>query len=56
MSHTSKSVVKYIHLYVWGSVAVSLNEDAYYFVNLINNFSKMTQIILGSTSQEFSHL
>jgi hypothetical protein len=29
MSHTSKSVIKYIHLYIWGSVAVSLNEDAH---------------------------
>jgi hypothetical protein len=40
-SHTSKDVLDYIHLDVWGPVAISSNEGAYYFVRFIDDFLKM---------------
>jgi hypothetical protein len=39
-SHTSKGVHNYVHSNVWGLVAVSSNEGAYYFVSFIDDFSR----------------
>jgi hypothetical protein len=39
-SHTSKGVLDYVHLDVWGSVAVPSKGGAHYFVNFIYDFSR----------------
>jgi hypothetical protein len=39
-SHTSKGVLDYVYLDVWGPVAVLSNEDAHYFVSFIDDFSR----------------
>jgi hypothetical protein len=39
-SPTSKGVIDYIHLDVWGAVVVSSNGGVYYFVSFIDDFSR----------------
>jgi hypothetical protein len=39
-SHTSKGILEYVHSDVWGSVVVSSNGGAYYFVSFIDDFSR----------------
>ena len=39
-SHTSKGVLNYIHLDVWGLISVSSHSDAQYFVSFIDYYSR----------------
>jgi hypothetical protein len=40
VSHTSKGFLDYVHLDVWGPVAVPSNGGAHYFFNFIDDFSR----------------
>jgi hypothetical protein len=46
VSHTSKSVLDYVHSDVWGPVAVPSNGGAHYFVSFIDDFSRKVWCIL----------
>jgi hypothetical protein len=37
-SHTSKSVLDYVHSHVWGTVSVSSHNGAHYFVSFIDDY------------------
>ena len=43
-SHTSKSVLDYIHSNVWGLVSVSSHSIAQYFVSFIDEYSRKVWI------------
>ena len=43
-SHTSKGVLDYIHLDVWGLVSVSSHSGAQYFVSFIDDYSRKVWI------------
>jgi hypothetical protein len=49
--HVNKGVFCYIHLDIWRIIAVSSNENAYYFVDFIDNFFQIVEITYGKLEE-----